>query len=201
MIAELEAAGPDSFTEQRAALSVLEGREHTELFRKLLRMNVERASQHPRDTDEHVHRVFVSVGRGGSASGSDESVVLLCGALALKDDNAKEFSASGAEQRHRFVWIDGATPFAIECALSHEAPLWNADGDSGFCLSSAAPQRHGIDLAALIAGVHPFADYSEAFRSLDAPSKAQPRTVIHVCAGVDFGPASGAARATVSSHL
>lgn len=140
LIAELEAAGLDSFTDQRAALSVLEGREHAELFRKLLRMNVERAAQHSRDTDEHVHRVFVSVGGGGSASGSDESVVLLCDALALKDDNAKKLSASGAEQRHLFVWIDGATPFAIERALSHEAPLWNAGGDSGFGLPSAAPQ-------------------------------------------------------------
>ena len=141
LIAELEAAGLDSFTDQRAGLSVLEGREHAELFRKLLRMNVEHASRHPRDTDpEHVHRVVVSVGGGGSASGSDESVVLLSDVLALKDDNAKKLSASGAEQRHMFVWIDAATPFAIERALSHEAPLWNADGDSGFGLPSMAPQ-------------------------------------------------------------
>ena len=41
-------------------------------------------------------------------------------------------SESGADQRHLFVWIDGATPFAIERALSHGGEGWvRDDEDSG----------------------------------------------------------------------
>ena len=146
LVAELESEGLDGFIDQRAGLSVLQGSEHSELYKKLLRMGVKRASQVPHARDpgpEHVHRVFVSPGGGGSASGSDESVALLGDALSVKDDNAKKLSASGAEQRHVFVWIDNGTPFAIARALSHEPPAWDDASDSGLGLPSMAPQLDG----------------------------------------------------------
>lgn len=147
LVARLEAAGLESFDDQRAGLHVLEGREHAGLFRDLLLLKVEHASAEPHTGDpdpDHVHRVFVTVGGGGSASGSDEAVVMLVDALALRADNAQKLSTSGAEKGHLFVWIDGATPFGIERALSHDAPSWDGDGDSGFGLPSLAPQ---LDLA------------------------------------------------------
>lgn len=143
LIARLEVAGLESFSDQRAGLHVLEGREHGDLFRDLLLLNVEHASAVPHTGDPdpaHVHRVFVTVGGGGSASGSDEAVVMLIDALAVKADNAQKLGGSGAENRHLFVWIDGATPFGIERALSHDTPSWDDDGDSGFGLPSLAPQ-------------------------------------------------------------
>ena len=143
LVARLEAAGLGSFSDQQAGLHVLEGREHADLFRELLLLKVEHASAVPHTGDPdpgHVHRAFVTVGGGGSASGSDESMVMLIDALALKPDNAQKLGSSDAENRHLFVWIDGATPFGIERALSHVAPSWDDEGDSGFGLPSLAPQ-------------------------------------------------------------
>lgn len=122
---------------------MLEGREHAELYRNLLLLKVEHASAVPHTGDPdpgHVHRVFVTVGGGGSASGSDEAVVMVTDALALKADNAQKLGSSGAESRHLFVWIDGATPFGIERALSQDAPSWDDDADGGFGSPSLAPQ-------------------------------------------------------------
>ncbi|MGX5695719.1 hypothetical protein ACWKWP_05920 [Agromyces soli] len=142
LIAQLEAAGLEEFFDQQAGLHVLQGGELAELFKKLLITKVEHASAVPHTGEagpDHVHRVFITVGGGGSASGSDEAVALLSESLAAKTDNAVKLSASGADQRHLFVWIDGATPFDIERALSHEAPSWDDDGDSGFGLPTRSP--------------------------------------------------------------
>ena len=135
LIVQLEEAGIDSFDDIPAQIRAIEGGEHAELFRKLLQMRVERASTRPHEKEvspDHVHRVIVSVGGGGSATDSDDAVALLTDVLALKSDNAKKLSESGADQRHLFVWIDGATPFAIERALSHGGEGWvRDDEDSG----------------------------------------------------------------------
>lgn len=53
-----------------------------------------------------------------------------------KNDNPKKLKASGAEQRHLFVWLDGDTRFDIARPLSREAPAW---GGEGFGTPSKAP--------------------------------------------------------------
>ena len=65
--------------------------------------------------------------------------MLLGDALAARTDNAAKLTESGATQRRLFVWIDGATPFAIERALSHQPPSWRDDGDNGFGLPTQPP--------------------------------------------------------------
>lgn len=146
LVAGLEKAGLGSFFDQRAQMQLFQGGEHAELYRALLTMKVERALAVPHSAapePDHLHRVFVAVGGGGSASGSNEAVALLCNALAATTDNAAKLTESGAEQRHLFVWIDGATPFAIERALSHQPPSWDddddGDGNTGFGLPTQPP--------------------------------------------------------------
>ncbi|MCL9663930.1 hypothetical protein L2091_01635 [Curtobacterium albidum] len=142
LVAQLEQAGLNFFFDQRAQRHLLQGREHANLYHELLQMKVERALASPdsaaREPD-HQHRVYVAVGGGGSASGSNEAVALLSEALAATTDNVGKLTASGAPQRHLFVWIDGATPFAIERALSHRPPSWDDDGGNGFGLPTESP--------------------------------------------------------------
>ncbi|WP_412873654.1 hypothetical protein ACL00U_16725 [Curtobacterium poinsettiae] len=123
-------------------MQVFQGGEYAELYRALLSMKVEHAlaiadSASPEPDDRH--RVFVTVGGGGSASGSNEAVELLSDALAATTDNAAKLTESGALQRHLFVWIDGATPFAIERALSRQPPSSDDDGDNGFGVPTQPP--------------------------------------------------------------
>lgn len=93
----------------------------TELYLPLLRAGIDIAQAVPHAAgSEHVHKVIISPGGGGSASGSDEALERLAEALSAKTDNPKKLAASGAEERHLFVWIDGDTPFAIERPLSHD---------------------------------------------------------------------------------
>lgn len=142
LVAQLEEAGEDYFDDGPAWLHVLERRPQWEVYQALLKAGVERASSAPHHAGgdpEHVHRVIISVGSGGSASGSDEALELLCEALAPKVDNAEKLRACKTEARHLFVWIDGATPFAIERALSHENPSWDNGDDSAFGLPSREP--------------------------------------------------------------
>lgn len=137
MLVDLEAAGETRFDQQQAALHVLQKGPLTDLYLPLLRAGVEVAEAVPHAAgSEHVHKVIVSPGGGGSASGSDDALERLTDALRAKTDNPKKLAASGAEERHLFVWIDGDTPFAIERPLSHE-PL---DGtEEYFGLPSGAP--------------------------------------------------------------
>ncbi|WP_461186761.1 hypothetical protein [Arthrobacter sp. Z4-13] len=131
-IAELEFAGKTYFDDQPALLHVFEQGELSHVYQPLLTAGVERATHVPhRDRPEdpdHVHRIFVSTGSGGSVSGSDESLDRLMEELNQKRDNARKLFASGADQRHLFVWLNDDTWYNIARPLSHEAPSWAADG-------------------------------------------------------------------------
>lgn len=120
MLADLEAAGETRFDRQHAAVHVLQKGPLTELYLPLLSAGIEVAEAVPHVAgSEHVHKVIVSAGGGGSASGSDDALARLTEALSVKTDNPKKLAASGAKERHLFVWIDGDTPFGIERPLSH----------------------------------------------------------------------------------
>lgn len=121
MLIDMDAAGQTRFDQQKAAVHVLQKGALTELYLPLLSAGIEvaEAAHHAVDSG-HVHIVIVSSGGGGSASGSDEALERLTAALTAKTDNPKKLAASGAEERHLFVWIDGDTPFAIERPLSHD---------------------------------------------------------------------------------
>ncbi|WP_053385954.1 hypothetical protein [Leucobacter japonicus] len=122
----LEHAGETDFNRQRAAVHVLDGGPLSPIYRTLIMAGVERASAVPdHEHRQHVHRVVPSLGSGGTASGSNEALRLLVGALAEKEDNAQKLKAAGAKQRHLFVWIDDDTQFSIARPLSREAPAWH----------------------------------------------------------------------------
>lgn len=77
------------------------------------------------------------MGSGGAASGSDGALEHLISALESKPDNVEKLRASGADERHLFVWIDDNTNFAIARPLSRDAPPWD---DGGFGLPSKPPE-------------------------------------------------------------
>lgn len=140
-IAELECAGEDFFDEQRAALHVMNAGPLAHLYRPLLDAGVERAVHAPHavrsDDPNHEHRVWVSSGSGGSVSGSDESLENLIQELEKKFDNPTKLKASGAKQRHLFVWVNDDTWFNIARPLSHESPGW---AEQGWGIPSVAPR-------------------------------------------------------------
>lgn len=131
-IAELEFAGKTYFDDQDALLHVFETGEFSHIYRPLLEAGVERATHVPHrdrpDAPDHVHRIWVSTGSGGSVSGSDESLDRLMEELNKKTDNPEKLRASGAEQRHLFVWLNDDTWYNIARPLSREAPTWADDG-------------------------------------------------------------------------
>jgi hypothetical protein len=136
-IAELELAGEAYFDQQSAALHTIERGPLATIYRPLLEAGVERASHvphGPRDDDPaHKHRLFTSSGSGGSASGSKEAIDLLLNELRPKVDNVRKLGASGAGQRHLFVWVNDNTAFGIQRPLSYGADdLWG--------LPSGAPE-------------------------------------------------------------
>lgn len=141
-IVELELAGELSFDRQRAVTHSFGGGPLAGVYRPLLEAGVERAVHVPDGPQrlggaDHKHRLFVSVGGGGSAGGSDEAVDLLLDELRPKEDNLRKLRDTGAGQRHLFVWINDNTAFAIERPLSRKpAP---AAGDF-WGLPSITPQ-------------------------------------------------------------
>ena len=125
-IVELELAGESYLDAQRAAIQAIQGGPLARVYRPLVEAGVERASsvpheRHP-DDSHHKHRLFISPGSGGSASGSDEAVGLLLDELRPKTDNLRKLRESGSRERHLFVWVNDNTSFGIERPLSHEPP-------------------------------------------------------------------------------
>ena len=57
--------------------------------------------------------MWVTTGRGGSVSGSDKWLERLLEALSDKTDNPQKLAATGAEQRHLFVWVNDDTWYSI----------------------------------------------------------------------------------------
>ncbi|MFF2300705.1 hypothetical protein [Arthrobacter sp. NPDC058127] len=141
-IAELEFAGETFFDDQPAGVHVFEGGELSHIYRPLLEAGVERATHVPHpggpEDPEHVHRLLVSTGSGGSVSGSDESLDRLMEELNEKTDNATKLRASAAEQRHLFVWLNDDTWYNIARPLSSEAPPFGAN--EGWGLPTTKPQ-------------------------------------------------------------
>lgn len=140
-IAELEFVGETRFEQQRAMVHVIEKGALSHVYLPLLKAGVESADYfaHPyrREEDpDHVHRLHLVTVSGGSVNGSDESLDLLMDTLNKKRDNPAKLRASGAEQRHLFVWLDGDTWFKIARPLGHEAPAW---ADEGWGLPTIEP--------------------------------------------------------------
>lgn len=140
-IAELEFVGETYFDDQRAAAHVIEKGELSRIYRPLLDAGVERAVYQPHpdrpEDPDHVHRIWTSTGSGGSVSGSDESLDRLMEELNEKPDNPTKLLASGAEQRHLFVWLNDDTWYNIARPLSRESPSW---ADDGWGLPTTKPQ-------------------------------------------------------------
>ena len=140
-IAELEFAGETYFDDQPAAEHVIEKGDLSHIYLPLLDAGVERATHVPHpdgpEDPDHVHRILPSTGSGGSVSGSDESLDRLMEVLNEKPDNPTKLRASGAEQRHLFVWLNDDTSYNIARPLSREAPSW---GDDGWGLPTTEPQ-------------------------------------------------------------
>jgi hypothetical protein len=137
LFAVLEGADVGDFFAQRDLVRALEGHLLAETYRELARAGVERASAlNDQPRDDHVHKVLPSPGSGGSAGGSDEAFGLIEVALGGKPDNAEKLAASGAQERHLFVWLDDNTPFGMARPLSRDAPDWD---DGSFGLPSRAP--------------------------------------------------------------
>lgn len=137
LFAQLEYANVLVFDSQTAAVHVIENGPLADIYRCLLSAGVERASGSPHSSDPpHVHRVIPLLGSGGSSSGSDQAVEQLDAALAEKSDNITKLAASGARQRHLFVWLDDDTRFDISRPLSRSAPEW---ADEGFGEPTRAP--------------------------------------------------------------
>jgi hypothetical protein len=139
-ITELEFAGESYFDEQPAARHVIQEGELSHIYRPLLEAGVERAvykphPKHPEDPD-HVHRVWISTGSGGSVSGSDESLDRLVEALSEKTDNPTKLRESGAEHRHLFVWLNDDTWHNIARPLSHQNL---SSADEGWGLPTTEP--------------------------------------------------------------
>jgi len=136
-LVELELAGESFFASQPAAVHVLKQGPLSPVYRSLLDAGVKRASAMPNHAHRrYTHQVLPTLGSGGSSSDSDEALDLLTRDLGGKTDNAKKLSASGAEWRHLFVWLDDDTRFDIARPLSRDAPSWR---DEGFGLPSTPP--------------------------------------------------------------
>ncbi|MFF5794507.1 hypothetical protein ACFY5D_20890 [Paeniglutamicibacter sp. NPDC012692] len=140
-IAELEFAGETYFDQRRARAHVVNKGELSHVYLPLLDAGVERAipfphSKSPEEPD-HVHRISVSAGSGGSVSGIDESLDLLMKALNKKTDNPLKLRASGAQNGHLFVWLDDDTWYNIVRPLSREKTSWV---DEGWGLPTTKPQ-------------------------------------------------------------
>jgi hypothetical protein len=139
-IAALEFAGETVFDDQHAAVHVIERGDFSHIYRPLLEAGVERATHVPHrnrpEDPDHVHRILPSTGSGGSVSGSDESLDRLMNVLNEKSDNPAKLRASGAEQRHLFVWLNDDTSYNIARPLSREAPSW---ADEGWGLPTIEP--------------------------------------------------------------
>jgi hypothetical protein len=128
-LVELELNGEWFFERQAAAVHVIQQGPLSLIYQPLLAAGVERASAVPNHAHRrHTHKVVTALGSGGSSSGSDEALGLLTDALGKKNDNPKKLKASGAEQRHLFVWLDDDTRFDIARPLCREAPAWRDDG-------------------------------------------------------------------------
>ncbi len=139
-LVELEHVGETFFERQRAGIHVNQGGPLVEYYRPLLDAGVERATHAPHRVDpnnpDHLHEVWVMTGSGGSASGSNESLERLLDALSDKTDNSKKLAATGAEQRHLFVWVNDDTWYNIARPLSKTAPSW---AEEGWGVPSIAP--------------------------------------------------------------
>jgi hypothetical protein len=133
-IAELEYAGETHFQQQRAMAHLREKGALSHVYLPLLKAGVERAGHlahpyRPEEDPDHVHLMHIVTTSGGSVSGSDEALDLLMDALNEKSDNPAKLRASGAEQCHLFVWLDGDTWFNIARPLRH-LPGRTTDGVS-----------------------------------------------------------------------
>ncbi|MEV7212693.1 hypothetical protein AB0O31_06340 [Kitasatospora cineracea] len=136
-LVELEEAGETLFDRERAAIHLMQQGPLSHVYRPLIAAGVERASAVPNHAYRpHSHRVIPSLGSGGSCSGSDQALDLLIEALGKKEDNPKKLKASGAEERHLFVWLDDDTRLDIARPLSREAPSW---ADERFGMPSSRP--------------------------------------------------------------
>jgi hypothetical protein len=136
-------------------------------------------SDHARETGPeggpHRHRVVTSLGSGGSASGSNESVELVCAELDDRADNPKKLRASGAERQHLFVWVNEHTSFGIARPLSRNEPEWVADDQFG--LPTAPPDLDDTvtDLWVVHSGsLRGWYWDSEAWRALQEPVTSRP---------------------------
>ncbi|MBG6218606.1 hypothetical protein IWX75_003093 [Arthrobacter sp. CAN_A6] len=140
-IAALEFAGETYFDDQHAMVQVIEKGDLSHVYLPLLRAGVERATHGPHPDGpadpDHVHRMWVSPGSGGSVSGSDESLGRLMKVLNEKSDNPTKLRESGAEQCHLFVWLNDDTSYNIVRPLSREATTW---ADGGWGLPTTEPQ-------------------------------------------------------------
>jgi hypothetical protein len=137
-LTELEGAGQGTFRYQRTRGLIRVQHPLAVVYRHLLLAGVERASVVPHRYDPlHHHRVIVSLGSGGSVMGSDDAVTLLSKTLGEKTDNPKKLAASGAEQRHLFVWLDDDTPFGIARPLSRPS---SSSENNAFGLPVSAPE-------------------------------------------------------------
>ncbi|KRF03232.1 hypothetical protein ASH00_15720 [Arthrobacter sp. Soil782] len=140
-IAELEFAGETRFDREDAAAHMVEKGDLSHIYQPLLQAGVERAIHFPHpdrpEDPDHIHRIHTVTGSGGSVSGSDESLDRLVKALDKKTDNPAKLRASGAEQRHLFVWLDDDTSFSIGRPLAHGFPNW---ADEGWGLPTTAPK-------------------------------------------------------------
>ncbi len=136
-VVELEQSGERFFVRGSAATHVLAQGPLSRVYEALLYAGVERASAALNHSHvRHTHKLFVSLGSGGSSSGSDEALGLLSVELNRREDNPRKLRESGAAYRHLFVWLDGDTRLDISRPLSHEPPSWS---DGQFGLPSTAP--------------------------------------------------------------
>lgn len=135
-LAELELAGETRFHRQRATVHVIKQGNLSHIYQPLLAAGVEIASAIiDSEKPPHTHHIILSLGSGGTASGSDEALGLIINELNQRPDNPKKLHASGVGHRHLFVWVDGDTRFDIARPLSAEAPAWH----DGFGLPSSPP--------------------------------------------------------------
>lgn len=125
-IAELEVAGRTSFDRRSAARDLKEDADLSHVFLPLMEAGVEKAVRFPcvklEGAPQHIHRIRDSTGHGGGATlGSSESIDQLLKELNTKTDNPTKLLASGATQRHLFVWVDDDTDYGIVRPLTHES--------------------------------------------------------------------------------
>lgn len=140
-LARLEAAGVQNFERQRDAVEVIlhsTGTQRSPIVEPLmvlLNAGVETASAVPHrehdDDPDHQHRLHYGLLRPYTHKGSDDALPRILAELQDKTDNPKKLAESGAEARHLFVWVDGATDQEISRVLSGEAPSWVHDDSYG----------------------------------------------------------------------